>query len=75
MSFLVGVESEFILLRSTSPISTGINGDYSCAANFPCGAVETAVLEEIVEGLEAAGIEVQQYHGEASPGQVSDSQY
>ena len=70
VAFLVGVESEFVLLNSTKPISTGNSGDYSCAAKLPCGSIETKVIEEISEALEAAGIEVQQYHGEAAPGQV-----
>ena len=70
VAFLFGFESEFILLKETSPITAVNFGDYSCATNFPNGAVETTVVHEIADGLEAAGINVLKYHGEAAPGQV-----
>ena len=72
MSFLVGVESEFILVSQTSPAPVYVNSaDWSCSAKTRTGSVETAVLEEIANCLLGAGIELQMYHAEAAPGQVS----
>lgn len=74
VSFLVGFESEFILLKETSPkIVTVGKGDWSLSSKLPSGSIETIVLQEIAENLESAGIELQMYHGEAAPGQVSAS--
>lgn len=71
VSFLVGFESEFILLKETSPkIVTVGKGDWSLSSKLPSGNVESVVLQEIAENLESAGIELQMYHGEAAPGQV-----
>ncbi|KAF7796369.1 hypothetical protein EIP86_007546 [Pleurotus ostreatoroseus] len=67
--FLVGFESEFVLLKSTDPIVTINNADYSTSAKLPGGAIESVVLEEISESLLSAGVEVQQYHGEGGRGQ------
>ncbi|CAL1708626.1 unnamed protein product [Somion occarium] len=70
ISFLVGVESEFILLRETSPKVVAVNhGDWSVSSKLPSGAVESVVLQEIAETLQEAGIELQMYHAEAAPGQ------
>jgi glutamine synthetase len=69
IEFLVGFESEFILLKSTSPIEVTNNYDWSVAAAFGSGSVEAKVLEEIADGIEIAGIELQMYHKEAAPGQ------
>ncbi|KAJ6576450.1 hypothetical protein DFH09DRAFT_1078059 [Mycena vulgaris] len=70
IEFLVGFETEFILLTSTSPVTTVHNlQGYTQSAAFATGSVQETVLEEIVEALEAAGIEVQMYHAEAAPGQ------
>ncbi|KAH9855703.1 FLU1-II [Lenzites betulinus] len=72
VSFLAGVESEFILLRPTEP---GLpfqfvgDADWSCSAKTRTGTVEAVVLEEITRDLLAAGVEVQMYHAEAAPGQ------
>lgn len=72
MSFLVGVESEFILLRETEPELKFVNdADWSCSRKTRTGSVEAAVLDEIAADLLAAGVEVQMYHAEAAPGQVS----
>ncbi|KAI0075970.1 FLU1-II [Panus rudis PR-1116 ss-1] len=70
VSFLVGVESEFILLKETSPKIVEVNhGDWSCSSKFPSGTVEATVMEEIADNLQNAGIELQMYHAEAAPGQ------
>ncbi|KAJ7839907.1 glutamine synthetase guanido kinase [Mycena leptocephala] len=68
--FLVGFETEFILLTLTSPITTIHNlQGYSNSLALPTGSLAEKVLEEIVEALELSGIEVQMYHAEAAPGQ------
>ncbi|KAI0826976.1 glutamine synthetase/guanido kinase [Trametes gibbosa] len=70
VSFLAGVESEFILLRGTQPAFDFVNdAGWSCSAKTRTGTVEAAVLEEIARDLVAAGVEVQMYHAEAAPGQ------
>ncbi|OSD07879.1 FLU1-II protein [Trametes coccinea BRFM310] len=70
VSFLVGVESEFILMSATSPAPVYVNNaDWSCSAKTRTGSVETKVLEEIARCLIDAGIELQMYHAEAAPGQ------
>ncbi|KAI0365975.1 FLU1-II [Pilatotrama ljubarskyi] len=70
VSFLLGVESEFILMSATEPEPVFVNyADWSCSAATRTGSVQSVVLEEIVSDLLAAGIEVQMYHAEAAPGQ------
>lgn len=72
VSYLVGFESEFILLSSTSPHFTAVNSaEWSVSSKLPSGSVEYTVMEEIAQALEGAGIELQMYHAEAAPGQVS----
>ena len=75
LSFVLGVESEFVLLRSVSPMTTQGDVDYATARRMPNSGVETKVMLEMAEGLRDAGIEVQRYHAEASPGQVSTRDY
>ena len=66
------MEHEFMLLSATSPEPVYVNNEgWSCSAKLRTGSVETVVLGEIVQCLIDAGIEVQQYHAEAAPGQVS----
>jgi glutamine synthetase len=73
VTYLVGFESEFILLSSTSPKIVPVNdADWSVSSKLPSGSVEAIVLEEIAVKLAIAGIEVQMYHAEAAPGQVRD---
>ena len=35
------------------------------------GSIEEKLLEEISDGIQASGIELQLYHAEAAPGQVT----
>lgn len=70
VSFLVGFESEFVLLSSTRPIVPVNSADWSVSSKLPSGSVEATVLEEIAVNLAEAGIELQMYHAEAAPGQV-----
>jgi len=70
VSFLLGVEHEFILLSETSPKPIAVNSaDWSTANKLPTGKVETLVMEKIADAIQEAGIELQMYHAEAAPGQ------
>lgn len=70
MEFLVGFETEFILLKSTSPIEAVNNHGYGNSPKLPSGSVEAKVLQEIAKYLQESGVELQTYHAEAAPGQV-----
>lgn len=70
VSFLVGFEIEFILLKSTLPQAEPISTHYwTATASIYTGSTGAIVLEEIVDALQAGGVEVQMYHAEAAPGQ------
>ncbi|KAI0686936.1 glutamine synthetase/guanido kinase [Cytidiella melzeri] len=70
VTYLVGFESEFILLSSTTPQLVPVNSaDWSTSAKMPSGSIEYRVMEEIAECLDQAGIELQMFHAEAAPGQ------
>ena len=71
VEFLVGFETEFILLKSTSPIQAVNTHSWSSSKKLPSGSVETKVLDEIANALQKSGITLQMYHAEAAPGQVS----
>jgi glutamine synthetase len=71
VAYLVGFENEFVLLKSTSPIPVPVNhNDYAVSQKLSPGSVEAVVIDEIVDALVEAGIEVEKYHGEGAPGQV-----
>ena len=72
VSYLVGFESEFCLLKSTTPPLVFANNimDYAVANKLRAGSIESTVVQEIAEALEDSGIEIQKYHAEAAPGQV-----
>jgi glutamine synthetase len=70
VEFLVGFETEFILLKSTAPIVAVNDHGWSVSAALGTGSLEAKVLEEIAQALQLAGIELQMYHAEAAPGQV-----
>ncbi|KAF9220852.1 glutamine synthetase/guanido kinase [Gyrodon lividus] len=67
--FLVGFETEFILLKSTNPVVAVNNHGWSNSPALATGTTEAKVLEEIADALQKAGIELQMYHSEAAPGQ------
>jgi glutamine synthetase len=69
-AFLVGFESEFILLKSTNPIEAVNTHGYSISSALASGAKETEVMEEIAQGLVNSGVELMMYHSEVAPGQV-----
>lgn len=69
VEFLVGFETEFILLKSTNPIEAVSYHDYSASSGLPTGSIESRVLREMSDALIKAGIEVTLYHPEVAPGQ------
>lgn len=70
VDFLVGFETEFILLKSTNPIEPISIHAWTSADALRSGSTSTKVVAEMVHAIELSGIEVQIYHGEAAPGQV-----
>lgn len=71
MEFLVGFETEFTLLSSTSPPRAVNSHGWSVSSAISSGAKVATILDEIATSLEASGIELLTYHSEAAPGQVS----
>ncbi|KAH9931900.1 FLU1-II [Fomitopsis serialis] len=69
LTFLVGFESEFILLKATSPPELVNDAGWGCSAGYRTDSVESRVLDEIVDCVEDAGIEVHFIHGETAPAQ------
>lgn len=70
MQFLVGFETEFILLKSTNPIEAVNNYVWCSPAALGAGTTELTILEEIADALGKSGIELQMFHSESAPGQV-----
>lgn len=68
IDFLVGFETEFILLNKDSYEPVNEHG-WSCSPALLTGSAESTVLEEIAASLAADGIELQMYHAEGAPGQ------
>jgi glutamine synthetase len=69
VEFLVGVETEFILLKSTDPVMPVTHSSWSASRALLSGSVAEKCLEDIAHALEHGGIELQMYHAEAAPGQ------
>lgn len=70
VEFLVGVETEFILLTSTDPITAVNNAPWSASRGLLSGSVAEKCLEDIADALQRGGIDLLMYHSEAAPGQV-----
>ena len=68
-NFLVGFESEFILLSSTNPVEPSNVHQWSSAAGFLAGSQEATILGEIGSTMRASGLSLQMIHSEAAPGQ------
>jgi len=68
VDFLVGFETEFVLLKNTFPIEAVNPHGWCNASALPPDSIGN-ILEEIVTSLLQSGIEVQMYHSEAAPGQ------
>lgn len=67
VDFLVGFETEFILLdKNHQPVN---QHGWSCSPALYTGSVESVVLQEIADALVTDGIELQMYHAEGAPGQ------
>ncbi len=70
VEFLVGFETEFILLKSTRPIGGAHEHLYAACNGLLTGSVESRILREISDSLIGGGVDVSMYHPEAAPGQV-----
>jgi glutamine synthetase len=70
--YLVGFETEFILLQKTEDMSIMAVNEHPWSASRALlrGSPETTCMEAIVDALEQCGITVEMYHAEAAPGQV-----
>ncbi|KAF8317666.1 glutamine synthetase/guanido kinase [Clavulina sp. PMI_390] len=69
IEFLVGFETEFILLSSTDPITAVNPHGYCDTLKTPSGSIEAVVMRNIADNLNEACIPLQMYHAEAAPGQ------
>ncbi|KAF7430296.1 hypothetical protein PC9H_006000 [Pleurotus ostreatus] len=69
LDFLVGFETEFILLSSVSPVKAVNEASYGRASGLRTGSPEYLALEEMLDALHLSGIEVQALHKEGAPGQ------
>ncbi|KAG7094107.1 hypothetical protein E1B28_007723 [Marasmius oreades] len=67
--FLVGFETEFILLSSTRPVVASNIHQWSASDGMLAGSKEATLLEEIGDAMEASGLSLQMLHPEAAPGQ------
>ncbi|CAG8568788.1 15064_t:CDS:10 [Dentiscutata erythropus] len=67
ITFLVGTELEFILLKGTTPPVPVDDTVYAAASSFRGSTSE--ILDKMVESLQEQGIEVEQFHSEAATGQ------
>jgi glutamine synthetase len=70
VEFLVGVETEFILLKSTDPVVPVAYASWSASRALLSGSAVEKCLEDIANALQYGDIELQMYHAEAAPGQV-----
>ena len=69
VEFLVGFETEFLLLKNTNPVELVNSHGYCDSSASASGTIEAQVLEEIADALGMADIELQMYHSEVGPGQ------
>ena len=69
VEFLVGFETEFILLKNTNPIEVVNHYGWCEASASASGTIESQVLEEIADALRMADVEFQMYHSEGASGQ------
>ncbi|KAJ7086094.1 hypothetical protein B0H15DRAFT_923266 [Mycena belliarum] len=67
--FLVGFESEFILLKSTDPIEPVSIHDFAASSGLLAGSTQAVVLQEVADAIRASGIALEMFHTEAAPGQ------
>ncbi|KAJ7284618.1 hypothetical protein C8J57DRAFT_1289106 [Mycena rebaudengoi] len=67
--FLVGFETEFILLKSTDPVEASNVHDFAASVGLLAGSAEAIILQEISDSVRDSGIKVEMFHAEAAPGQ------
>jgi hypothetical protein len=73
VSFLVGFETEFCLLKPATddgrivPVN---DAPWAAARATLAGTPEAACMEALADALDASGIVLEMYHAEAAPGQV-----
>ncbi|KAK9918078.1 hypothetical protein WJX75_001014 [Coccomyxa subellipsoidea] len=71
LTFRVGYESEFILLRQPAPGDTQLPPPFDRSVYCQTSAFDAAapVMDDMVEALEDLGLPVEQLHAESAPGQ------
>ncbi|KAH9174749.1 glutamine synthetase/guanido kinase [Lactarius sanguifluus] len=69
VEFLVGFETEFILLKTTQPIEAVNDATWSASCAFSPGSDAAKCLEEIADALRTGEIELLMYQSKAAPGQ------
>ncbi|KAH8998170.1 glutamine synthetase/guanido kinase [Lactarius akahatsu] len=69
VEFLVGFETEFVLLKTTQPIRAVNDATWSASCAFSPGSDAAECLEEIADALRTGEIELVMYHSKAAPGQ------
>jgi glutamine synthetase len=67
--FLVSFESEFILLKSTNPVTASDIHAFASTASILSGSVEAKIMHQVAECLTLSNIPLPMYHSEAAPGQ------
>jgi len=73
IEFIVGYENEFTFLLSADPVKPGNIHQYTDARGLLPTLREAQCLEDIVNSLIESGIDVETWHCEAGPGQVSST--
>ncbi|KAH8823516.1 hypothetical protein DL96DRAFT_1670912 [Flagelloscypha sp. PMI_526] len=69
IQFLVGLETEFILLEEIEPVKPSGNHDWSSTRGLLPGNKNLLVLQEIADAIRDSHIRLEMYHPEAAPGQ------
>jgi glutamine synthetase len=69
ISFLAGFETEVVFLEDSFPPTPISNHAWSTSLSLRTNSIGKSIVEEIHDVLSAAGVEVQQFHGESAPGQ------
>jgi hypothetical protein len=60
--FLVGFETEFILLKGTDPIEPVSIHDWSSSAGILAGSTEAIVLQGMGDAIRASGLALEMVH-------------
>ncbi|RIB04208.1 hypothetical protein C2G38_2254500 [Gigaspora rosea] len=68
ITFLIGTEFEFVLLKDITPPVAVDDTTYSLASSFRVSN-NAEILDRMIESLQEQGIEVEQFHSEGAPGQ------